>query len=85
MAGIYVYVIGGEHWSKQSFVFCFVNTFLGCMDISIVGLVCHSLKQTENNVKVEELFKDDANYPEPKDATNIKLRDFNEETYQRKF
>ena len=30
---------------------------------------CHSLKQTENNVKVEELFEDDANYPEPEDAT----------------
>lgn len=30
---------------------------------------CHSLKQTENNGKLEELFEDDANYPEPEDAT----------------
>ena len=62
-----------------SFVFCFVNIFLGCIDISMVGHICHSLKQTENNVKVEELFEDDANYPEPEDATYDKLKDFNEE------
>ena len=31
---------------------------------------CHSLKQTENNGKLEELFEDDANYPEPEDATH---------------
>ena len=49
------------------------------MDISMVGHICHSLKQTENNVKMEELFEDDASYPEPKDATYIKLKDFNEE------
>ena len=30
---------------------------------------CHSLKQTKNNVNVEELFEDDFNYPEPEDAT----------------
>ena len=45
----------------------------------MVGHICHSLKQTENNVKVEELFEDDANYPEPEDATYDKLNDFNEE------
>ena len=48
-----------KHWSEQSFVFCFVNIFLGCIDISMVGHICHSLKQTENNIKVEELFEDD--------------------------
>jgi len=81
-----VYVIGnffGEHWSEQSFVFCFVNIFLGCMDISMVGHICHSPKQTENNVKMEELFEDDANYPETKDATYVKLKDFNEETFSK--
>ena len=41
--------------------------------------ICHSLTQTENNVKVEELFEDDANYPEPEDANYDKLNDFNEE------
>ena len=49
------------------------------MDISMVGHICHSPKQTENNVKMEELFEDDANYPETKDATYVKLKDFNEE------
>ena len=44
----------------------------------MVGHICHSLKQTENNVKVGELFEDDANYPEPEDATYDKLNDFNE-------
>ena len=48
----------------------------------MVGHICHSLKQTENNVK-EELFEDDANYPEPKDATYVKLEDFNEETFSK--
>ena len=43
----------------------------------MVGHICHSLIQTENNVKVEELFEDDANYPEPEDATYDKLNDFN--------
>ena len=77
-----MYVIGnffGKHWSEQSFVFGFVNIFLGCIDISMVGHICHSLTQTENNVKVEELFEDDANYPEPEDVTYDKLNDFNEE------
>ncbi len=60
-----------KHWSEQSFVFCFVNIFLGCIDISMAGHICHSLKQTENNVKVEELFED---------ATYVKWKDFNEET-----
>ena len=41
--------------------------------------VTHSLKQTKNNVKVEELFEDDANNPEPENATYDKLKDFNEE------
>ena len=50
----------------------------------MVGHICHSLKQTENNVKVEELFEDDANYPEPEDATYDKLNDFNEEIVQLK-
>ena len=45
----------------------------------MVGHICHSLKQTENNFKVEELFEDDANYPEPEDVTYDKLNDFNEE------
>ena len=70
-AGFYVYIIGnffGKDWSEQSFVFCFVNIFLGCIDISMVGHICHSLTQTKNNVKVEELFEDNANYPEPEDA-----------------
>ena len=31
--------------------------------------VTHSLTQTKNNVKVEELFEDDANNPEPENAT----------------
>ena len=41
--------------------------------------VTHSLTQTKNNVKVEELFEDDANNPEPENATYDKLKDFNEE------
>ena len=45
--------------------------------------VTHLLTQTENNGKVEELFEDDANYPEPKDATYVKLKDFNEETFSK--
>ena len=65
-------------------VFCFVNIFLECIDISIVDHICHSLKQTENKVKVAELFEDDANYPEPEDATYDKLNDFNEESVQLK-
>ena len=44
--------------------------------------VTHSLTyKTENNVKVEELFEDDANYPKPEDATYDKLKNFNEDTY----
>ena len=31
--------------------------------------VTHSLTQSENNDKVEELFEDDANNPEPENAT----------------
>ena len=50
----------------------------------MVGHICHSLKQTENNVKVEDLFEDDGNYPEPEDATYDKLNDFNEEIVQLK-
>ncbi len=45
----------------------------------MVAHIRHSLKQTENNVMVEVLFEDDANYPEPEDATYDKLNDFNEE------
>ena len=41
--------------------------------------VTHSLTQIENNVEVEELFEDDADNPEPEDATHDKLKDFNEE------
>ena len=41
--------------------------------------VTHSLTQTKNNVKVEELFEDDANNPNPENATYDKLKDFNEE------
>ena len=49
----------------------------------MVGHICHSLKQTENNVKVEELFEDDANYTEPEEPYD-KLNDFNEESVQLK-
>ena len=45
----------------------------------MVGHICHLLTQTKNNVKVEEFFEDDANYPEPEDATYDKLNNFNEE------
>ena len=48
----------------------------------MVGHICHSLKQIENNVKVEELFEANANYPEPGDATYDKLNDFNKEIVQ---
>ena len=45
--------------------------------------VTHS-KKSKNNVNVEELFEDDANSPEPEDATYDKLKYFNEESVQLK-